>query len=666
MTSVIGSAFPQISLSHLFDCVRLSVAESTRLSGLDSELGITMQLTCPDCQVECTFDEQSAATVSCPGCGVLLYSKSGNSGPLAAQLAIAGGQRVEITNEDLEKTRQWQKSIDDVLPVPDQFPQRLGRYELKQKLGEGSFAEVYLAFDTGLSRDVALKIPKRSRFSSAEQLRRFLDEGRTSAILEHPGIVRVYDIGWISDEICFISMEYCPGGSLSDRLKTDTPTCDQAVELVESLADAIHFAHVAGFVHRDLKPSNVMIGRDGRPRIVDFGLALSDAEQLDHAGEVAGTLPYMSPEQIRGDAHHLDGRTDIWSLGVILYQMLVGRRPFSGTKSQIFEQIRNRDAKPLRQIKDELPAELENICLRCLKKSPDDRYRTAKDLAKDLHDFRDRRRSLTPTPVVVSEPESAPKRQPSSKSQLIKVVMAALVLLAGVGALVWLGLVGPGKKTSISEVDIIADTHQFSGPSLIHQRWYPLLDRKPNEIYWPSSGLPWRYDEKPQTLSTDNRFPGVLELGSTDCDNIAIELVLSKSEWTGGTCGVFWGLHESADRLRGAMISFDIDKDEFQEYSGFKFMGLTLARFPTGELSVGRSVVGGIDIERPRRSENRLHIKIGKFGPYELEWNGQRLEGIGPQCMHFWSHKYQTQGRFGVFNERGATAFRDVRFRSLK
>jgi serine/threonine protein kinase len=325
-----------------------------------------MQLTCPDCQVECTIDEESAMTVSCPGCGLLLYSKSGRSGQPAAQLAIPAGQPVVVFDEDLEKTRQWQRAVDDALPTPELFPQRLGRYELRKKLGEGSFAEVYLAFDSELGREVALKLPRRNRFTSANQLTQFLGEARTAAILEHPGIVRVYDIGWISPEICFISMEHCPGGSLNDRLKSAELTIDQAVELVESLAEAIHFAHLHGFVHRDLKPSNVMFGRDGRPRIVDFGLAISDEKQLSHAGESAGTLPYMSPEQVRGDTHHLDGRTDIWSLGVILYQLLVGRRPFSGSKVQIADQIQQREAKPLRQIKDDVPVELEAICLRCL------------------------------------------------------------------------------------------------------------------------------------------------------------------------------------------------------------------------------------------------------------------------------------------------------------
>lgn len=616
-----------------------------------------MQLTCPDCQVECTFDEESAATVSCPGCGVLLYSKSGNSGPLAAQLAIAGGQRVEITNEDLERTRQWQKSIDDILPAPDQFPQRMGRYELKQKLGEGSFAEVYLAFDSGLGREVALKIPKRNRFSSAEQLRRFLDEGRTSAILEHPGIVRVYDIGWISEEICFISMEYCPGGSLSDRLKTDTPTCAQAVELVESLADAIHFAHVAGFVHRDLKPSNVMIGRDGRPRIVDFGLALSDAEQLDHAGEVAGTLPYMSPEQIRGDAHHLDGRTDIWSLGVILYQMLVGRRPFSGSKSQIFEQIRNRDAKPLRQIKDGVPAELETICLRCLQKSPAERYATAKDLAQDLRRIRQQR-----IPQVVPMTEVSLQR-PQPKSQFAWLGFSILILL-GCMAVLWatFGLMGYWNKPSGVIPPKFVDPNRYSPPLLVHKLWYSLLETRPVEFFWPSDSPPWEYKEDRQIVVADNRYPGFLELGKTDCKNFEVELRVSKSDWSGGRfgCGFYWGLHEVETGWQGFLfeIASNVDPKHHNFMSEVHFLKINK------DFLIGGEYFSAQNVERPQSDEHQICLVIGEKGLMEARWDGERLDFIPVYFAQNFHGPYQSQGRFGIYNRSGATVFRDVRFMS--
>ena len=152
-----------------------------------------------------------------------------------------------------------------------------------------------------------------------------------------------------------------------------------------TIAEAAHHAHRAGLVHRDLKPSNILIDEVGKPHITDFGLAIREDLQDLRTGEIAGTPHYMSPEQVRGETHRLDGRTDVWAIGVILYRCLLGRQPFSGRNHlEIFEEILHRDPKPPRQINDRLPRELERICLKCLSKRMADRYETAGDLADDL------------------------------------------------------------------------------------------------------------------------------------------------------------------------------------------------------------------------------------------------------------------------------------------
>ena len=155
--------------------------------------------------------------------------------------------------------------------------------------------------------------------------------------------------------------------------------------LIASIADAVHHAHTAGLVHRDLKPANIMIDKLGKPRVADFGLAITEDVQPDRAGEVAGTPAYMAPEQVRGEAHRLDGRTDIWAIGIILYQCLTGRLPFHARdRAALFDEILHRDPKPLRQIDDSIPQELERICLRCLCKRMPDRYGSSIDLADDV------------------------------------------------------------------------------------------------------------------------------------------------------------------------------------------------------------------------------------------------------------------------------------------
>lgn len=210
-----------------------------------------------------------------------------------------------------------------------------------------------------------------------------ISEARHAAQLNHPAIVSIYDVGREGDRP-YIVMEYVPGTTLEALLVQRQPFA-QSAELLATVADALHYAHKLGFVHRDLKPSNILIDSHGRPHVGDFGLAVSEETQRQLAGQLAGTPAFMSPEQVRGEAHHLDGRTDIWSLGVIGYQLLTGRQPFwRGDLVACLDEIQHRDPKPPRQIDDTVPPELERIVLKCLAKRPTERYTTAADIATDL------------------------------------------------------------------------------------------------------------------------------------------------------------------------------------------------------------------------------------------------------------------------------------------
>jgi serine/threonine protein kinase len=180
-------------------------------------------------------------------------------------------------------------------------------------------------------------------------------------------------------------MEYLEGSSLQERIKRGPVPRDEAVALVIRVAEAVQHAHEQGFVHRDLKPSNILFNREGKPCVADFGLAVHESTQRKLTGEYSGTLPYMSPEQVRGETHHLDGRSDIWSIGVIFYELLAGRRPFNGeTGDELRDEILNREPKPLRQVDASIPAELERVCLKCLAKPVTSRYNSASELADDL------------------------------------------------------------------------------------------------------------------------------------------------------------------------------------------------------------------------------------------------------------------------------------------
>jgi serine/threonine protein kinase len=274
----------------------------------------------------------------------------------------------------------------------DMADRRLGRYAVIRLLGKGTFGNVFLAHDEELHRRVAIKVPTLRALGGPGRLEALLAEARLAAGLRHPGIIGVYDVGRDEDGTAFIVLEYVEesmsGATLADMLRRGRMAPALAAELVACVADAVHHAHCTKMVHRDLKPSNIMIDKEGKPRVTDFGLAIVEDFRHDRAGEVAGTPTHMAPEQVRGEAHRLDGRTDVWALGVILYQCLTGRIPFhSPSRAALFDDILLREPTPPRELDPSIPPELERICLRCLRKRMSERYASADDLASELRSW---------------------------------------------------------------------------------------------------------------------------------------------------------------------------------------------------------------------------------------------------------------------------------------
>ena len=297
----------------------------------------------------------------------------------SARAVLNGNGRSEVT---LDCGRHYARLLQE-------GPCRIGRFELLAELGAGSFGYVFRARDPELDRVVAIKIQRAGALATEEDAGRLVREARSAAALTHPAIVALYDTGRSDEGVCYLVSEYVEGETLENRLTRGRGDFRATATLVAEVADAVQHAHEHGIVHRDLKPSNIILDKSGHPHITDFGLA--KRQQADASatsdGRVLGTPAYMAPEQAAGKPDAVDSRTDVYSLGVILYEMLTGERPFQGLKRLLLLQVLEDEPRPPRQLESRVPKDLETICLKAMSKVPARRYATAAQMSADLRRF---------------------------------------------------------------------------------------------------------------------------------------------------------------------------------------------------------------------------------------------------------------------------------------
>lgn len=322
-----------------------------------------MELSCPSCRHPIplkygsdTDDGENFSTIAsvdCPNCG---------------QVPV---------------TRSADETLTFVRPDPKQ-PEDVAHFQLIRPLGGGSFGTVWLARDKKLEREVALKLP----IGSDPDLDTLLHEARTAAPLHHPNIVAVYEVGSHDDQV-FIASEYIDGLTLRDSLSAGRPSFQRTAEITQSIATALQHAHDHGVIHRDVKPANILVDRNGQPRVTDFGLAkrLSADESISANGQILGTARYMAPEQAVGNTRETDHRSDVYAVGVMLFEMLTGELPFRGNVQAVLHQKIEQDAPSPRSLAPAIPRDLETICVRCMAREQSRRYQSAQEVADELGRF---------------------------------------------------------------------------------------------------------------------------------------------------------------------------------------------------------------------------------------------------------------------------------------
>jgi serine/threonine protein kinase len=510
------------------------------------------------------------------------------------QEMVALVKRIDLAA--VAETTPWPPPAESPALEPDGgVPERIGRYFVVKPLGRGGFADVYLASDPEHQRLVAIKVPRADRLTSSRRIEDFLQEARTTATLNHPNILPVYDFDRLPGGSCYVVMKYIEGRSLDRAISAERLGFARIADICVQIAEALDYAHNKRFIHRDIKPANILLDTAGTVYVADFGLAIHEETQHAHKDEFAGTCAYMSPEQIGpGTAHYFDHRTDIWSLGVVMYELLTRETPFAGRSDAVrIDKILNQPIRTPRSIDRSVPEELERICLSCLERPVEDRCASARELADRLRAWQGNSQRMAP-----------PRRFLKGRSWLA----AAVVSTVGIALLLvlawqtnWRSFL-PGRGIAPSAPPVAGG---FKGvPPLVDLP----IDSPPRNIVGDLNGRAVFDGRIPQysVESTTSRW--VARMTQVQSDTVQLHADLSVKDWV-GTGGFAWQIVEPGEKQLKNNRWFTA---EFYRSAKEKPCRLMVRELQLGEfgLVVDNSILFRSDVPLPRTPSAPLDILI--------------------------------------------------------
>lgn len=502
-----------------------------------------------------------------------------------------------------------------------EMPKTIARYEVIEEISEGSFGRVFRALDPKMDREVALKVTKPEAFGSKSGFEQFVQEARRVAKVSHTNIVTVHDVERIETGESLIAMEFVSGRTFEQVLHDEAVPQIEKLRVIRDVAKAVHFAHSRELVHRDLKPANILIDEDGSTKVADFGLAMDEENRHQHKGEIAGTWKYMSPEQVRG--LYVDGRADVWAIGVMLYEALAGKPPFRGDKETIIDEIKHRDPKPLRQVDDSISPILEEACKRCLSKSVKERHQTAKDVADDLQTW-----------IAKTESTTGPLRA----RVMIYCLVGTLVILSVI--LVWQFVVYPRLPVDVAS---------------IARNELSLLGRNPQIVQHDKSDPIFFYSTTKEQVCLRSRFRSLVRGGKSSRDNFSLEVQMSKVAWTQGASGLFLGRNGPSQLF--VYVRSDPVTGEF------------LAVVERNDMTTNTFLVQESKIPRPTGPNCTINVATYNGTLRAIKVNGLivpsltaylKSDAIDPNGVG-----YQSNGEFGLMNREGTTVYNKLSYTRL-